>query len=46
MLRPVGVRRPLARTTVHVAIVLSAAFALLAGAEGYWGLVRAPELVR
>jgi len=39
-------RRPLGRTTIHVAIVMSLAFALLAGAAGYWGVVRAPELVR
>jgi len=39
-------RRPLGRTTIHVAIVMSLAFALLAGAAGYWGMVRAPELVR
>ena len=38
-------RRPLGRTTIHVAAVLSLAFALLAGAAGYWGVVRAPELV-
>jgi peptidoglycan glycosyltransferase len=46
MLGDVGARRPLGRTTVHVAIVVCAAFALLAGAVGYWGIVRAPELVR
>ncbi len=46
MLGTPGVRRPLGRTTVHVAIVLSAAFAILAGAVGYWGVVRAPELTR
>jgi penicillin-binding protein A len=39
-------RRPLGRTTIHVAMVMSLAFALLAGAAGYWGVVRAPELVR
>lgn len=37
-------RRPLGRTTVHVAIVLSLAFGLLAGAAGYWGVVEAPDL--
>jgi len=37
-------RRPLGRTTVHVAIVLSIAFGLLAGAAGYWGVVEAPGL--
>ena len=46
MLGSVGIRRPLGRTTVHVAIVMSAAFALLAGAVGYWGVVAAPDLVR
>jgi len=39
-------RRPLGRTTIHVAVVMSLAFALLAGTAGYWGVVRAPELVR
>ncbi|MEP6638483.1 MAG: penicillin-binding transpeptidase domain-containing protein [Chloroflexota bacterium] len=34
------------RTTIHVAIVLSVAFGLLAGAAGYWGVVAAPDLVR
>ena len=38
-------RRPLGRTTIHVAIVLSLAFALLAGAAGYWGVAMAPDLV-
>ncbi len=37
-------RRPLGRTTVHVAIVISIAFGLLAGAAGYWGVVEAPTL--
>ena len=37
-------RRPLGRTTIHVAIVLSLAFALLAGAAGYWGVAMAPDL--
>jgi peptidoglycan glycosyltransferase len=46
MLGDVGGRRPLGRTTVHVAVVLSAAFVVLAGAVGYWGVVRAPELTR
>ena len=46
MLGAPGVRRPLGRTTVHVAIVLSTAFAILAAAAGYWGFVRAPELTR
>ena len=39
-------RRPLGRTTVHVLIVISLAFGLLAGAVGYWGIVEAPDLVR
>jgi peptidoglycan glycosyltransferase len=39
-------RRPLGRTTIHVAIVVSLAFGLLAGAAGYWGVVEAPDLVR
>ncbi|MEO8437618.1 MAG: penicillin-binding protein 2 [Chloroflexota bacterium] len=38
-------RQPLGRTTIHVAIVLSLAFGLLAGAAGYWGVVEAPGLV-
>jgi len=38
-------RQPLGRTTIHVAIVLSIAFAVLAGAAGYWGVVAAPDLV-
>ncbi|HEX6867542.1 MAG TPA: penicillin-binding protein 2 [Candidatus Limnocylindrales bacterium] len=39
-------RRPLGRTTVHVLIVISVAFGLLAGAVGYWGVVEAPRLAR
>ncbi len=38
-------RKPLGRGILHVAIALSVAFGLLAGAAGYWGVVRAPELV-
>ena len=38
-------RRTLGRGIVHVAIALAAAFGILAGAAGYWGVVRAPELV-
>ena len=38
--------RPLGPTTIHVALLLSVAFALLAGAAGYWGVVRAPDLSR
>jgi peptidoglycan glycosyltransferase len=41
-----GSRRPLAGPTVHVAVVLSVAFALLAGAAGYWGVIRSADLVR
>ncbi len=37
-------RRPLGRTTIHVAVVLSIGFALLAVAAGYWGIVEAPGL--
>jgi peptidoglycan glycosyltransferase len=39
-------RRPLGRTIVHVALVLSIAFGTLAGAGGYWAVIKAPELVR
>ena len=39
-------RRPLGRTIVHVALVLSLAFGTLAAAGGYWAVVRGPELVR
>lgn len=39
-------RQPLGRTTIHVAVVLSLAFGVLAGAAGYWGVVEAPDLVR
>ena len=38
--------RPLGPATIHVALLLSVAFAVLAGAAGYWGVVRAPELSR
>jgi cell division protein FtsI/penicillin-binding protein 2 len=38
-------RQPLGRTTIRVAIVLSLAFAVLAIADGYWGVVAAPDLV-
>jgi peptidoglycan glycosyltransferase len=31
---------------MHVAVVISFAFALVAGAAGYWGVVEAPDLVR
>lgn len=46
MLGPPGGGRPLAATTIHVAVLLSVAFALLAGAAGYWGVVRSTELAR
>ena len=46
MIRTGSARQSLGRTTIHVAIVLSLAFGLLAGAAGYWGVVEAPELVR
>ncbi len=39
-------RRPLGRTISHVALVLSIAFGTLAGAGGYWAVIKAPELVR
>jgi peptidoglycan glycosyltransferase len=39
-------RRPLGRTIVHVALVLSIAFGTLAAAGGYWAVIKAPELVR
>ncbi len=39
-------RRPLGRTIVHVAIVLALAFGLLAGAGGYWAVVRSTDLAR
>jgi penicillin-binding protein A len=41
----VTARKPIGRTTFHVAIVLSVCFALLAGAVGYWSVVEAPGLV-
>ena len=37
-------KRPLGRTIVHVAIVLALAFGVLAGAGGYWAVVRSSEL--
>ena len=46
MIRTGSARQSLGRTTIHVAIVLSIAFGLLAGAAGYWGVVEAPGLVR
>jgi peptidoglycan glycosyltransferase len=41
----VTARKPIGRTTFHVAVVLSVCFALLAGAVGYWSVVEAPGLV-
>jgi len=46
MLGRTGASRPLGPTTIHVALLLSAAFGILAGAAGYWGVLRAPELAR
>ena len=46
MLATTSRRRPLGRTIVHVAIALSVAFGTLAGAGGYWAVIKAPELVR
>jgi peptidoglycan glycosyltransferase len=45
MLGPGATRQSLGRTTIHVAVVLSLAFGILAGAAGYWGVVEAPALV-
>jgi peptidoglycan glycosyltransferase len=39
-------RRPLGGSIVRVAVALSLAFATLALAGGYWGVVQAPDLVR
>jgi peptidoglycan glycosyltransferase len=41
-----GAPRPLAGPTIHVALALSVAFAVLAGMAGYWGVVRSTDLVR
>ena len=46
MLATTSRRRPLGRTIVHVALVLSVAFGTLAAAGGYWAVIKAPELVR
>jgi peptidoglycan glycosyltransferase len=46
MLTTSGRRRPLGRTIVHVALVLAIAFGVIAGAGGYWAVVRSPDLVR
>ena len=39
-------RQPIGRATVHVAIVVSLGFVLLAVAAGYWGVIAAADLVR
>ena len=39
-------RRPLGRTTIHVALVLALAFGTLAAAGGYWAVIKGPELIR
>jgi peptidoglycan glycosyltransferase len=44
MLAPSPRRRPVGRSIVHVAVVLSVLFGTLAGAAGYWSVIRAPEL--
>jgi penicillin-binding protein A len=44
MLATTSRRRPLGRTIVHVALVLALAFAVLAGAGGYWAVVRSTDL--
>ncbi len=46
MLGPDGQRRPLAGPTVHVALVLSLAFGVVAASAGYWGVIRSAELAR
>lgn len=46
MLGTTGSSRPLGPATIHLAVLLSVAFAVLAGAAGYWGVVRGPELSR
>jgi penicillin-binding protein A len=46
MLVPDPARRPIGRATVHVAIVVSLGFVLLALAAGYWGVIAAPGLVQ
>ncbi|HEY3162713.1 MAG TPA: penicillin-binding transpeptidase domain-containing protein [Candidatus Limnocylindrales bacterium] len=44
MIATAGRRRPLGRTIVHVAIVLALSFGVLAGAGGYWAVVRSEDL--
>lgn len=46
MLSPTSRRRPIGRTIVHVALVLALAFGVIAGAGGYWAVIRSAELVR
>jgi penicillin-binding protein A len=46
MLGSGSTRRSLGPTTIHVAVVISLAFAVLAAAAGYWGVVRGPELAQ
>jgi peptidoglycan glycosyltransferase len=46
MLRFEETRRSIASPTVNVSLALSLAFAIVAGAAGYWGVVRGPELSR
>ncbi len=46
MLATSGRRRPLGRTIVHVSVVITLLFGVLAGAGGYWSVIGAPELVR
>jgi peptidoglycan glycosyltransferase len=41
-----GRRRPLGRTISHVALVLALSFGALAGAGGYWAVVKSSELTR
>jgi peptidoglycan glycosyltransferase len=46
MIATAGRRRPLGRTIVHVAIVLALSFGVLAGAGGYWAVLRSEDLTR
>ncbi len=38
--------RPLSRGIMHVFVALSLAFGILGGAVAYWGVIKAPDLVR
>ncbi len=38
--------RPVGRTIVHVALALAIAFGVIAGAGGYWAVIRSADLVR